>query len=54
MPTAKTGERDAWHEATERRIDALEERVIWIADALQVRKRGRLITARQGEGKAES
>jgi hypothetical protein len=44
---------DAWLEPTDRRIGVLAERAIRIARS-EVRERGRLITARQGEGKAES
>ena len=52
--TTERHDLDAWFGATDRRIVVLPERVIRIADALTVRERGRLITAGQGEGKAES
>jgi hypothetical protein len=52
--TTERHDLDAWFGATDRQIAVLPERVIRIADALQVRERGRLITARHGEGKAES
>ena len=53
MSTTTDRHDDAWLEPPARRIGVLAARASRSARS-EVRERGRLITARQGEGKAES